>query len=413
MAAKKSRPFFGWAVLLATGYSLMIGAGFIFYAMSVLLENIVSTTGYSVAQVSTANTIFLLTAGFAGLAVSELISRFDVRYTICAGTLVILLAFWLLPDARSLTEIYLCYVLIGLGYAMTALIPATTLVARWFIRRRALALALTQSGLSLGGVVLTPLLAGMIGEAGLAAIRGPIPVVMVIMIIPLSLLLMRPDPHLLGLHPDGDAVDPDATPASQVGMSVQQALRTRFFWWSATGAIFALASQVGTIAHIYNWGLERSDAATAAATLALMAFCSLTGRLICGAFLDRINIYPFVLTLYLLQAVAMLGIAFAEGQVMVTAMTVLFGVTVGNILMSQPLLIGKAFGVKDFPRILSANQLMMNGGVAFGPILIGLMYDFGGGYQNAFLVVAGTSAVAFIALWLAGSPSDVQPQAET
>lgn len=176
---------------------------------------------------------------------------------------------------------------------------------------------------------------------------------------------------------------------------------------------FALASQVGTIAHIYNWGLERSDAATAAATLALMAFCSLTGRLICGAFLDRINIYPFVLTLYLLQAVAMLGIAFAEGQVMVTAMTVLFGVTVGNILMSQPLLIGKAFGVKDFPRILSANQLMMNGGVAFGPILIGLMYDFGGGYQNAFLVVAGTSAVAFIALWLAGSPSDVQPQAET
>jgi predicted MFS family arabinose efflux permease len=413
MAAQSSRPFFGWAVLFATGYSLMIGAGLIFYAMSVLLENIVSSTPFSVAQISTANTIFLLTSGFAGIAVSELISRFDIRYTICAGALVILLAFELLPGSKSLSEIYLCYVLIGLGYAMTALVPSTTLVARWFIRRRALALALTQSGLSLGGVVLTPIMAGLIKQGGLEAMQGPLPTALILGIIPLAILFMRPDPHDMGLHPDGDDVDPEATPASQIGMRVGEALKTRFFWWSATGAIFALATQVGMIAHVYNWALERADATTAASTLALMAFCSLTGRLICGAFLDRINIYPFVLTLYLLQAVSMLGIAYAEGQVMVVTMTILFGLTVGNILMSQSLLIGKAFGVRDFPRILSANQLMMNGGVALGPILIGLMYDFGGGYQNAFIVVSMTSILAFVALRLAGSPVGVSAAFES
>jgi len=413
MSKTSTGPFFGWAVLIAIGYSLMIGAGLVFYAMSVLLETIVSSTSFSVSQISTANTIFLLTAGFMGIAVGEMISRYDVRYTVCSGALVLLASFYLLPETSSLWEIYACYVLIGIGYAMTALVPATTLVARWFIRRRALALALTQSGLSLGGIVLTPLLAGLLSEFGLTAMRGPVPVILILLIVPLSLLLMRPDPHDMGLTPDGDTLEAGQTPASQIGMSATQAIRTRFFILSAIASVFAMATQVGTIAHIFNWGLERADAATAAATLALMAFCSLTGRLICGAFLDRLNIYPFVLALYLLQTLAMIGIAFAEGYLMVTLMTVLFGATVGNILMSQPLLIGKAFGVREFPRILSVNQLIMNGGVSLGPLLIGLVYDFGGGYQNAFILVGLISLLAFVCLWLAGSPSSVAAEFET
>ena len=70
--------------------------------------------------------------------------------------------------------------------------------------------------------------------------------------------------------------------------------------------------------------------------------------------------------------------------------------------MSGPLLIGRAFGTRDFPRILSYNQLVMNFGVALGPILIGAIYDFGGGHQNAFLAVS-TQVYRFFALarsWL-------------
>ena len=42
MQEPKSQFFFGWWVLIAIGYSLFVGAGMIFYAMSVLLENIVA-----------------------------------------------------------------------------------------------------------------------------------------------------------------------------------------------------------------------------------------------------------------------------------------------------------------------------------------------------------------------------------
>ena len=98
----------------------------------------------------------------------------------------------------------------------------------------------------------------------------------------------------------------------------------------------------------------------------------------------------------------------AQGELAVLAMTMVFGFTVGNILMVQPLLVAAAFGLRDFPRILSYQQLIMNFGVASGPIAIGVIYDFGGGYGNAFLFVSLCSLAAFGALWMARSPDLVQ-----
>ncbi len=404
MSQTATKPFFGWAVLAATAYCLMIGAGLIFYAMSVFLENIVNETEFSVAQVSAANTLFLFSAGLAGIAVGELISRFDIRYTITTGTLLMAAAFLAIPSMQSLTHLYALYTVLGVGYAMTALVPATTLAARWFVRRRALALALTQSGLSLGGILLTPILAELMGAEGLAAIRSPFAIILILMMLPVSIIFMRPDPATMGLNPDGDPnTDADVTPGGD-GIEAARAVRSRFFLMSAFASVFAMMTQVGAIAHVYSWALERANPETATISVSLLAGFSFASRLICGSFLDKISIYPFVLALYILQGLAMSVIAFADGETYVLAATAFFGATVGNILMSQPLLIGRGFGTRDFPRILSYNQLIMNFGVALGPILIGAIYDFGGGYQNAFLVVGGSSILAFFFLLAAGSP---------
>ena len=401
---QQSRIFFGWWVLIAIGYSLFVGAGMIFYAMSVLLEAIVSSTGYSVAQISVANTIFLVAGGVAGIAVSELISRYDARYCVIGGSLFIAVIYYALPWANSLSGIYLAYAALGVGYAMTALVPATTLVARWFVRRRALALALTQSGLSLGGILATPLLAQSLELHGVEGMRAPWAMTVILINIPMAFFLLRPSPESMGLLADGDkrADDSDAVP--QTGMAAAQALRSRFFYLSSLAALLALMAQVGTIAHVFTWALERAEADTAAVTVALVALCSFTGRLICGAILDRLNLFVFVLTIYAWQAVAMFGMAVVDGTYAVLALTALFGFTVGNILMAQPLLLAAAFGMRDFARILSVQQLLMTCGFALGPMSIGLIYDFGGGYANGFFFVGLCSLAALASLFAAGDP---------
>ena len=403
-APAPARRFFGWAVLPAVGYSLFVGAGLIFYAMSVLLQALIAETGYSVAQISAANTIFLLVGGLAGIAVGELIARFDIRWTVSTGTLLVALSYWLLPSVSSLGEIYAAYVLLALGYAMTALIPATTLVARWFVRRRALALALTQSGLSLGGIILTPLLAAALDGQGLTALRQPIFIIIILANIPLCLWLMRPEPAAMGQSPDGDVPTPDTDGGD--GMAAQAALRTRFFRFAVLAAILALMAQVGTIAHLYNWALERADAEAAAGMVAVLALASFLGRLICGALLDRLDLFRFALTLYLAQAGVLVLIAFAQGNMAAAAASFAFGLTVGNILMLQPLLIGAAFGLRDYPRLLSYFQLLMNFGVAAGPIFIGLVYDFAGGYRTAFLAMAVAAIGGALSMLRAGAPKN-------
>lgn len=401
---KQQGIFFGWWVLIAIGYSLFVGAGMIFYAMSVLLEALVATRGFSVAQISGANTMFLVVGGLGGIAVGELISRYDARYCIAAGTIFIAVTYYWLPAAHSLFAIYSAYAALGVGYAMTALVPATTLVARWFVRRRALAIALTQSGLSLGGILLTPMLARALELDGMDGLRAPWALAAILLNVPLALLLLRPNPQAMGLNPDGDADDPQGENAPQQGMAAAQAVRSKFFLLSAAAAFLALMAQVGTIAHVFKWALERADGETAAITVATLAFCSLTGRLICGAVLDRLNLFVFVMIIYALQAVAMFGMALVEGALAVLMLTAFFGFTVGNVLMAQPLLVATAFGVRDFPRILSLHQLAMNGGVALGPVVIGLIYDFGGGYANGFAFVGLCSIAALVCIYGAGDP---------
>ena len=403
--------FFGWAVLLAVTYSLFIGAGAVFYAMSVLLRAIIAETGFSVAQISTATTIFLTTGGLAGIAIGELISRYDARYVVSTGSVIIVMSFWLLPEISSLTSIYFTYILLGLGYSMTALVPATTIVARWFVRRRALAIALTQSGLSLGGILLTPILANMLDTNGLEALRHPYLLAAILFNIPLVILLMRPSPQSMGQHPDGDKIASADDNPHNMGLLAAQALRSRFFLWCALAAICTLLVQVGTIAHIYNWGLERANPSIAAITVASLAFSSMIGRLVCGFILHRINLFYFALSIYSIQAIAALGIAMAQGTMLVLVATICFGITVGNGLMAQPLLIGAAFGGRDFARILSYHQLVMNIGVAAGPVIIGVIYDYGDGYRTAFLTMSLISLCAVGALYRAGAPEQVAKQA--
>ena len=65
-----------------------------------------------------------------------------------------------------------------------------------------------------------------------------------------------------------------------------------------------------------------------------------------------------------------------------------FGITIGNLLMLQPLLIAEAFGVRDYARIYSRSQFVSTLGVAFGPLLLGVVHDAVDGYSFPYTLAA-------------------------
>lgn len=397
--------FYGWYVVAAVLVIMTVTAGLGFYNLSVYLKAFVVQGGFSVSATSGATACFFVASGISGLAVAALIDRYDPRWVITAGALFAAFATLGAGHVTELWQLYLFYILFGIGYAGAALIPGTTLVARWFARRRSVALSYASTGLSLGGILLTPLSAWLIERLGLGGAAPWLALILILGIIPVAWLLIRPSPQAMGLGPDGDPIARDASgaPLPADGIDFEQAVRSRFFILSTIAYIFAMMAQVGVIAHQYSLVFARTDNSnTARLAVATMAAASIVGRLIGGQALAYIPSRNFVLSLTIVQGAALAFYAFAESTSMLIATTAIFGLTVGNLLMMQPLMVAEAFGLKAYGRIYSFTQLFMTAGVATGPAAIGFLYEWLGGYEVAFLVMATASLLAFVLILAAG-----------
>ncbi|MCE9649242.1 MAG: MFS transporter [Parvibaculum sp.] len=397
--------FYGWYVVAAIMVVLSVGSGLGFYNLSVYLKAFVAHAGFTVSEASTATACFFVASGLAGLGIGALIERYDVRWVITGGALTCGGTMFAAAHVHEIWQLYGFYAVFGVGYSACALLPCTTLVARWFARRRSQALSIASTGLSLGGILLTPLSAKLIGQLGLAGATPWLALIFVFGIIPITWIMIRPSPLAYGTGPDGDpiALDASGVPIPADGIDFEAAIRSRFFVLMTFTFIFAMMAQVGTIAHLFSLVAGRTGSDDAAAlALAVMAGASVVGRLIGGWALAYMSSRGFVIGLITGQGIVLTLFAFADTTTGLVATSLLFGFTVGNLLMMAPLMSAEAFGLKAYGRIFSINQLCTMVGVASGPVVMGLLYAHGGGYHAAFLAMAAASAIAFLLICAAG-----------
>jgi len=397
--------FYGWYVVAAIMLVLSIGSGLGFYNLSVYLRAFVSHGGFSVEATSMATACFFVASGIAGRGVGVLIERYDARLVITAGALLSAMTMFGASHVHELWQLYLFYALFGVGYSANTIIPCTTIIARWFSRRRSAALSIGSTGLSLGGIALTPMSTRMISTMGFDGAAPWLALIFVVGIIPVTWLVIRPSPLAYGIGPDGDPIarDDKGAPLPADGIDYRQATRSRFFILMTLTFVFAMTAQVGTIAHLFSLVSERTGSEDKGAlALAIMAAASITGRLIGGRALVSMSSRAFVIGLLLAQASTLVCFAFAQSATALITTSLLFGFTVGNLLMMAPLLCAEAFGLKAYGEIFSLNQLYTVCGYASGPLLIGVLYGRSGGYGAAFICMALATLLAFVCIWMAG-----------
>lgn len=387
--------YYGWRIVAAVFVMMATTAGIGFYNLSVLLGAL-TRERFDVGEVSGATAVFFLASGFAGMAVGRLIERYDARYVIAISGALSALIFALVGEITTVWQLYLFYTVFGVLYAGCALVPGTTLVARWFARRRPVALSMASTGLSIGGIVFAPLSAWLIQTEGLVAAGHWLALLFFLGVVPAALFVIRPDPASMGLRIDGDPpLAQGEAEGPPDGVPIAEAVRSRFFIGVTVAYVFAMMAQVGALSHQFRLVSLRGDEALAALAVSVLAASSIAGRLAGGVALARVPMRRFTLSFMALQALGLAGFAFATGPAALIAASVLFGVTVGNILMLQPLLLGEAFGLRDYGRIFALSQAFGTAGVAAGPALVGLVYEAAGGYGPAYLTIACGSLVAF------------------
>lgn len=397
--------FYGWYVVAAVFIIHTVSCGLIFYNLSIFLKAFVAEGGFSVSAASNATAIFFVSSGITGLAVGWLLDRYDPRWVVTAGALISASVLASAGHVTSLWQLYGFYVLFGIGNAAVAVIPGMTIVARWFNRQRSKAIAYASTGLSLGGIIFTPLSAGLIERYGLMDAAYWLGLILVLGVVPVALVILRASPEAIGQSPDGDPPrrSADGTLLPPDGVSFDQAIRSRFFVLCTSAFVFSMMAQVGSLAHQFRLVSTRTgDDHVAALAVSVMAAASIAGRLVGGFLLSHVASKTYLYAIFALQALSFLLFAFVDGIVGLFIASVIFGTTVGNMQMMQPLIVAEAFGLKAYARILSVSQMITTCANAAGPALLGFLYVVADGYQLAYLTITFSSLFGFACLYAAG-----------
>ena len=405
--AGTQKVFYGWVIVAAVFIQLTFAAGLTFYGLPLFLNTLTKQRGFSVFEVSLATSVFWVASGFTGVVVARLLARFDPRLFVVAGALVASVCMVLIGHLTKLWQLYPVYALFGAGFTCTAVLVANTVITRWFHRRRSVALSIATTGLSVGGITLTPIAARLLKDHTLPSAMTTIAVMFFLGVVVIPVIALRSDPSRMGLAPDGDPVVVTTAATFAPGFPFVDAIRSLAF--TAITAAFALGllGQVGGISQLVKLANERAGESTGTKIVSLLAACSVIGRLTGGAIVSRFSSYRFAICALSIQASGLAMLAFAQSSAAIYAGAVLFGLGVGNVLLLHPLLLAEVFGVRDYPRIYGRSAIFVAAGNAFGPLSMGWLRDHGGGYRSAYLMAAGLNLVG-LAIYVARGASAPQ-----
>lgn len=397
----------GWAIVGLTLLMQTVSSGLGFYNMSVYINRLSAQLAVSSADTSFAVSLFFVVGGVAGLYVADLLRVWSVRKVVIAGALVSGVAVALVGFADQLWQVYALFTLFGIGNAGISIVISTTLITRWFPGpERSMALAVGSTGLSLGGFLITPLTAYVMNGWGFDLTMHWLGVFLVLSVVPIALFLRFPSNEESSVHNAADTGQLSA----QLAVSLAAALRSRFYILLAVAYVLIMGSQVGSIAHLYSRVELLGDFTMAALAVQALSIASITGRFIGGWLVSWMPIRRFALGNLLLQSVGLLLIAFAPNSVMGVVAAGIFGLSVGNLLMTQPLWLAEKYSVDIYPQVFARANAISVLGVAAGPFCMGWIFDYAGSYTFAFICALATSLVAFVVVWMASIGPASSPQ---
>ncbi|MDE0964995.1 MAG: MFS transporter [Candidatus Latescibacteria bacterium] len=406
---KKEQLFFGWWIVLGSYVIQVLNGALLFHAFSAYILPLQTEFGWSRASVSGVFSMVRAESGILGPLQGWLIERYGCKAMMQIGIVLFGIGYLCFSRIDSLWDFYLSFALIALGSSLGGFIPISTTITNWFARQRSTALGISMTGMGVGGLLISLVVWSLshYGWRDTAFFSG-------VMIFCLGLpatLLIRDHPEHYGLRPDGDeapATKPGDAPAlEEPRFTTRQALRTPTFWFLSIGhssALFVVGTVlVHQIPHmIEHVGLSPE---VAAANVTLLLLFMIGGQLTGGWIGDRVNKRLVMVTCMWMHAVALVLFAFATSRFETTLFAAIHGTAWGVRGTLINAIRGDYFGRASYAMISGFASMIIMVGMVIGPLFAGFLHDLTGSYQQAFMVLAGFSALGSVALILARKPA--------
>ncbi|MCY4583029.1 MAG: MFS transporter [Chloroflexi bacterium] len=295
----RGKPFYGWTVVGVLCVFGAIGVGLAGANFALFIVPMSDELGWSSSTFGWAFFLRFLMILAAGPLIGRLIDLRGPRLPVVGALLVAGGAVLWLSRVAAVWELMAAFMLIGLvGMGRANDLQAGAPVAKWFMRRRGLAMGIALAGTPLGVAVYYPLTQWLIDGVGWRGALVALSVSGIAVAAPLGLLLRR-QPEDVGLLPDGDTPSSGAGPGSaraasraadnaERSLTRREAMRTRRFWLML-GGFTAMTYGLSTLTifrvpHFVERGL---DPTLVAAAIAVDAVIAVAASVLLGRMLDR------------------------------------------------------------------------------------------------------------------------------
>ena len=391
-----------WLALAVT-FFVLLSAAAVRATPGVLFLPLEHEFHWSRSTVSLAVSVNILLYGLVGPFAGALMQRLGVRRTTMIALTLLAAGVSLATLVRQPWQLVLLWgVVVGLGSGMVALVLGATIVNRWFVARRGLAMGILTASTATGQLIFLPLLASVIERQGW---RFGILIVAsaVALMIPIVFALLREQPADLGIPAYGGTAGaaPTLAPANPARIAIEalaDGLRSRDFWLLTLTFVICGASTNGLVGtHLipaaHDHGIPE---VRAAGLLAIMGIFDLAGTTASGWLSDRWDSRRLLAWYYGLRGLSLLFLPFALGApgTALWVFAVFYGLDWIATVPPTVKLATDAFGSARAPVMFGWIAAGHQVGAALTALTAGWVRTTLGDYQVAFWTSGGLCLVA-------------------
>ena len=404
--------FYGWYIVGALFFATFVGVGSR-QGFGVFVEAWEEDFGVSVGAISVAAGVGWVVNGLVQPFFGRLTDAFGGRRVLVFGLLAMglgTLSIAAVPNVYVLIAVYGFVVSAAAGGVFPT--PASSVIVRWFQRKRGTAMSMVAFGGSAGGLIMVPFAAYLLVIADWRTAWLVMGGIILLLGLPLLVTIVRSDPADMGLTQDGDDEPADGTAAGH-GESItarvaplatshwRESYRSAPMWqlslaYSVCGVTTAIIA-----VHFIRWA-STEDISPGTAALAFGALMAINGLglLVVGTISDRMQRKNLLGAVYLIRGLAFLALVVLPGVPALWVFAVVGGM---SWLATVPLtnsLAADVYGLRNVGvlngLIMMAHQLA--GGLAV--IIAGIVFDIWDTYDPVFaasaifLVLAGLISFA-------------------
>jgi len=325
---------------------------------------------------------------FAG----QLLAKYGSRVMLIVSGIIMTGGLALFAASTGNLTFYIAGALLGLGYGLSIALVPPALINAWFVARRGLVLGIVMAGTAVGGLIwatIGPRLAQ--SSTGWRGVIWIMAAAMAICTLLPALLLIRNKPADVGLVPYGADITQATAggpPQAQSGFTYKQALKNANFWIACVSFLMlgSVASVTQVLSIVFRTAAYPDPIDKTSWTPGQLAFYSslfmvwltflVIWKPVLGLLNDKIGLVGMMLISMTLMGLALAylpSMVYGSSVALMYVAMVFMSAGISNALVTPPLVITQAMGLREFGKIFALAVAFIYVGNAIGAPIWGLL----------------------------------------